>query len=106
MYAGNYSHILVPPSKGPSFSLSLYYNHGGAYEISITNEKTRKSAVVPQFTYDPAMFTIDIPAYSKDDIPRMLVMLGTVAALGCVAYITIQGKKREESQITFISTNV
>lgn len=105
MYAGNYSHILVPPSKGPSFSLSLYYNQGGAYEITMTNEKTCKSAVVPQFTYDPAMFTVDIPAYSKDDIPRMLVMLGTVAALGCVAYITIQGKKKEESQITFISTN-
>ena len=105
MYAGNYSYILKPPSKGPSFSLNLYYIEGGAYEISITNEKTGKSAVVPQFTYDPAMFTVDIPAYTKAGIPRMMVMLGTVATFGCVAYIIVEGKKKGESQITFISTN-
>ena len=103
-YAGNYSYILKPPSKGSPFSLNLYFNQP-TFEISITNEKTHKSAVVSRFTYDPQMFTINIPANPKADIPKIMVMLGTVVQLGCVAYITIQGKKPQESQISFISTN-
>lgn len=104
MYAGNYSYILLKPSKGPAFSLNLYFNQG-AFEISITNEKSHKSTVVPQFTYDPQMFTVNIPANPKADTPSMMVMLGTMAPLGCVAYVIIRGKKLQDPQIEFISTN-
>ena len=100
MYAGNYCYALKQPAP---YSLNLY-NNNGAVEISITNNKTGRSVVAPQFTYDPQMFTVDIPAFSS--IPHFMVMLGTVTALGCVAYILIQGKTSQENQIMFLSTNI